>query len=362
MSEASPVRGRHRRRLRREVRWGITAFLLLLVVEYLVIPELTGARRSLHLLGQVNVAYLILAFALEGGALFAYARLTHTVLPRGGPNLWRLFRINTSALAVSHVVPGGTAPGAGLAYRLLGDAGVQGADAAFGLAIQGVGSAVVLNLVFWIALVVSIFLHGYNPLYAVGAGAGVLLMAAFGSVVILLLRGKHWAVDVVGRIGNKLPLINGDALAAAVERIADRLRALLDERALLKRAIVWAAANWLLDAASLWVFIVAFGKVMSPIDLLVAYGLANVLAVIPITPGGLGIVEGVLIPTIAGFGVGKAVAGLGVLSYRLVNFWLPIPVGAGCYVSLRFSSDAGVRRKLQAARDQVVEHHPSAGP
>src|SRR5579884_145973 len=92
MSEASPVRGRHRRRLRREVRWGITAFLLLLVVEYLVIPELTGARRSIHLLGQVNVAYLILAFALEGGALFAYARLTHTVLPRGGPNLWRLFR------------------------------------------------------------------------------------------------------------------------------------------------------------------------------------------------------------------------------------------------------------------------------
>ena len=48
----------------------------------------------------------------------------------------------------------------------------------------------------------------------------------------------------------------------------------------------WAAANWLLDAASLWVFVAAFGHVISPVDLLTAYGLANILAAMPITPGG----------------------------------------------------------------------------
>ena len=94
----------------------------------------------------------------------------------------------------------------------------------------------------------------------------------------------------------------------------------------------WAALNWILDAASLWVFIFAFGHAVSPIDLLVAYGLANILAVIPITPGGLGVVEGVLIPTLVGFGTPKATAILGVLSYRLVNFWLPIPLGGVAYL------------------------------
>ena len=67
--------------------------------------------------------------------------------------------------------------------------------------------------------------------------------------------------------------------------------------------MIWAAANWLFDAASLWVFLFAFGQAVLPIDLLVAYGLANILAVIPITPGGLGVIEGVLIPTLVGFGV-----------------------------------------------------------
>ena len=332
------------------------------MILYLLVPEVAGARKSLNDLTQVNIAYLILGFVLEGASLAAYAQLTYTVLPAGGPNRWRLFRINTSTLAVSHVVPGGTAPGTGLAYRLLGDAGVQGADAAFGLAIQGAGSAVVLNLIFWLALVVSIFFHGYNALYGIAAGVGVLLLGSFGGVVILLLRGRHRAVDVVRRLADRMPFLRGDALATGVERIADRLRALLEERALLRRAVGWAAANWLLDAASLWVFIVAFHKVVSPIDLLVAYGLANVLAVIPITPGGLGIVEGVLIPTLHGFGVAKPVAALGVLSYRLVNFWLPIPAGGATYLSLRFSTDTGWRQRLAVAHAEVSTHPSNHTP
>ena len=358
MSVAPGQAPARRRRIPKQVRWTVSIFLVALVVEYLVLPQLAGARRSLYLLGRVNVAYLILGVGLEFAALVAYAQLTHTVLPAGGPSRWRLLRINTSSLAVTHVVPGGTAPGTGLSYRLLTESGVQGADAAFGLAMQGVGSAVVLNLIFWVALIISIFLRGYNPLYGVAAGVGVLLMAAFAGVVLLLLRGRHHAVEVVRRAGNHVPFVNGDALAAAVERIAERLRALIDDAEVLKRAIVWAAANWLLDAASLWVFVIAFGKVLGPVELLVAYGLANVLAVIPVTPGGLGIVEGVLIPTMVGFGATKSVATLGVLGYRLVNFWLPIPAGAGTYLSLRFSGESWRSRVRRARQEHVAGQSP----
>ncbi|HLX87654.1 MAG TPA: YbhN family protein, partial [Acidimicrobiales bacterium] len=356
MSDTAGTAVRRRPRLRREIRWTISAFLLLLVVELLVIPELSGpTSQFLNLVTQVNVAYLLLAVALEGAALVAYAQLTHTVLPPEGPSRWRLWRINTSSLALTHVIPGGTATGSALSFRLLTDSGVQGADAAFGLAIQGVGSAVVLNLIFWMALVVSLFFHGYNPLYGTAAGAGIVLMGLFGGVVILLLRGRPRAVEVVRRVADFLPLLKGDRLAAAVERIADRLRDMLDDRPVLIRAIVWAAANWLLDAASLWVFLLAFHTLISPIDLLVAYGLANVLAVIPITPGGLGIVEGVLIPTLHGFGASKPAAGAAVLGYRLINFWLPIPVGFATYLSLRFSRGTGWRQRLEVARHEAAQ-------
>ena len=331
------------------LRWAVTVVVLLFVLEYLLLPDIASARKSITLLGRVNVAGLLIATGLEVLSLLAYAELTHTVLSPDAPGRFRLFRVNMSSLAVSHVLPGGTAPGTAVSYRLLTtDLAVPPATAAFGLAVQGVGSAVVLNVIFWLALLISIPLSGYNKLYGFGALAGAVLFGLFGATVALLTSGESRVGAWLHRVAAKLPFVDADRLTNLVQTIADRLRILLRDRSLRRQALEWAAANWLLDAASLWVFVFAFGHAVSPIDLLVAYGLANVLAVLPITPGGLGVVEGILIPTLVGFHVPKPVAILGVLSYRLVNFWLPIPAGGGAYLSLRFG--AGAKRAHRRRR------------
>jgi uncharacterized protein (TIRG00374 family) len=352
MEEAAAIAVR-RRRVRRQVKWGFYAIALFVILEYLVLPQLAGARKSIDLLGKINVAYVIAGVALEAAALVSYSQLTHTVLRHEGPPRSRLLRINMSSLAVSHIMPGGTAPGTAVAYRLLTQSGVNGADAGFALAMQGVGSALVLNSILWSALLVSVFLHGYNPLYAVAAGAGVVLMGLFAAVVVALTRGRNRSVEVIRRWAGHVPFLHGDKVANQVRRVAVRLGRFLSERQLLTRAVGWAAAFWLLDASSLFVFIAALGKIVSPIDLLVAYGLAFVIAVIPVTPSGLGVIEGVLIPTLVGFGVPRPTAILGVLGYRLVNFWLPIPVGGIAYLSLRFTNE-GWRHPLRQAGEAVV--------
>ena len=343
-----------RRRVRRQVKWGVYAVGLFLILDYLVLPQLAGARKSLNLLGKVNFAYVIAGVVLEAASLVSYSQLTHTVLRREGPRRSRLLRINLSSLAVSHIMPGGTAPGTAVAYRLLTQSGIAGADAGFALAMQGVGSALVLNSILWLALLVSVFVHGYNPLYAVAAGAGVVLMGIVAGLVLALTRGRHRSIEIIRRWAGHLPFLDGDKLAVQVaHRVAERLAQFLADPQVLMSAIGWAAAFWLLDAASLFVFVAALGKIVSPVDLLVAYGLAQVLAVIPITPSGLGVIEGVLIPTLVGFGVPRGTAILGVLGYRLVNFWLPIPVGGIAYLSLRFSGE-GWGQRLRHARDEVA--------
>ena len=337
--------------------------MVVLLAEYLVVPELAGARKSLAALRRVNVGFLVAGVVLEAAALLSYAALTRAVLPQGVIRLGRLVRIDLSSFATSHVVPGGSAPATALSYRLLTESGVEGPDAGFALATQGLGSAVVLNAIFWVVLVISLFIHGYNPLYLVAAGVGVVLIGAFAAIMLLLLEGRERSVEVVRRIADKLPFLDGDRTAALISRVADRMRTLVADRELLRRAVGWAAANWLLDAASLWVFIAAFGRLISPIDLLVAYGLANILAVIPLTPGGLGVIEGVLIPTLSGFGLDKGVATVAVLAYRLVNFWLPIPIGGGCYLSLRLESVHGFRQRIQEVRNvasSATEEHSTS--
>ncbi len=141
-----------------------------------------------------------------------------------------------------------------------------------------------------------------------------------------------------------------------VEQVAGRLREIARDRDLVERAAIWASLNWLLDAASLFVFVRAFGEWANVVGLLVAFGLANVLAVIPITPGGLGVVETTLVAVLIGFGVDSAVAGLAVPTYRLAEFWLPIPLGGLAYLSLRRDQRAG---KLSEAGRRAYAHPSS---
>jgi uncharacterized protein (TIRG00374 family) len=322
-------------KIKKPVKRLVMLLLLLLVIEYLVLPQIPGIRHSLSLIGDANVWLLLIGVVLEAIALLSYAELTRAVLPlETRPGLGRVFRIDLSTLAVSHIVPGGSAVGAGLGYRLLTEAGVGSTDAGFALGTQGIGSAVVLNLLLWLALVISIPLHGFNPVYVTAAAVGAVLIGAFALLVLALTRGEARAAKVFRAIARKVPFLDEEKVHRMVHRLAARLRALLRDWRLLLRAIGWATANWTFDAASLWVFIAAYGKPPGPVELMVAYGLANVLAAIPITPGGLGVVEAVLTATLVGFGIPRGVAILGVITWRLVNFWLPIPVGGLAYASL----------------------------
>ncbi|HZD72067.1 MAG TPA: YbhN family protein [Actinomycetes bacterium] len=314
------------------------------VVIHFLVPQIAGVHRALYRLGQVKVPWLLLAIALELASILAYTLLTRAVLLHSRPPRFDvLLRTQLSTLAVNHVVPGGAAAGGALGYRLLTEAGLPGTDTAFALATQSAGSAVVLNVLLWTGLVVSIPVHGYNPLYGTAGVLGALLIAAFAAVVVLLMRGEERAVKLLRVVAGRLPMLDPDRVVAIVRRLADRLRTLAADRALVGRATGWAVGNWLLDAASLWVFVGAFGHWARFEDLIVAFGLANVLAVLPITPSGLGVVEFVLTSTLVGFGTPRDIALLGVIGYRVLNFWLPIPLGGLAYLSLR--AERGVRER-----------------
>lgn len=341
-------------RFSKPVKRAVTALAIALVVEYLVLPQIAGVRKSLSLLGNLNLGLVALGFVLEAAALVAYAKLTEAVLPADGrPPLATILRIDLSTLAVSHLLPGGAAAGTGLGYRLMAENGITGSDAGFALAAQGVGSAAVLNVLLWLGLVVSIPARGFNPLYGTAAVVGAVIIGAIALAIFTLTRGEDRAARLVCRTASRIPFLDEQGIEAGVHRVAARLQALIQDRNVAVRALVWATANWLLDAAALWVFVAAFGHLVGVDALIVSYGLANVLAAIPITPGGLGVVEAMLTSTLVGFGTPRGIAILGVVGYRLVNFWLPIPVGGLAALSLRVGPGAS-RSERQAELDRLA--------
>ena len=158
---------------------------------------------------------------------------------------------------------------------------MRGPDAGFALATSGLGSAVVLNVILWIALLVSIPAAGFNPLYVTAAIVGVVIMGLFAAIVIGLIKGEEAAERALRAVARRVKWLDEERTGAVVNRLAKRLRELMSEPQLLRRVILWAVVNWLLDAASLWVFLRAFGATVRPDGLFVAFGLANVLAALP---------------------------------------------------------------------------------
>jgi len=240
----SPPHHPRRQWLPRNVKITLMVLLLFFIGEYILLPELASARREFHQLSHLNFLWLILGALLEVAALAAYAELTHTVLSPGAPPRFRIFRINMWALAISHVLPGGTVPGTAASYRLLTESGeVSGSTAAFGLATQGIGSAVVLNIIFWLALLISIPLQGYNPAYGFAAILGVVLLAIFAGVVFLLTRGEKQAAVFIRKVADRLPFVRAETVTALVQKVADRMKILFSSTDLLMRAGIWAAAT-----------------------------------------------------------------------------------------------------------------------
>jgi uncharacterized protein (TIRG00374 family) len=321
---------------RRRFRLTVKLLLFMAVIYYFVFPLLPNFGNAFKDLRRVEPVLLAVGFSLEMVALWCYAPLMKAALGEAGEHLsnGRLYRIQMSTRALSSIVPGGSAASSALGYRLMTLSSVAGPDAGFALATVGLGSAVVLNLILWCGLLVSIPIRGVNPLYGVTALVGVVVMMIAAGLVVGVMDGSGRAERIVRWIARKLGM-NERRAAIVLSRVGERLEQLISDRRLLGRVAFWAALNWLLDVAALWVFLRAFNVSMQADALIIAFGIANVLAAIPVTPGGLGYVDTGYIGMLVGFGAGPRAAALGVASYRFAQLFFPILLGGMLYLSLR---------------------------
>jgi uncharacterized protein (TIRG00374 family) len=232
--------------------------------------------------------------------------------------------------AVSSLVPGGAATSAALQYEMLVHEGIPPGRAASGMTAGSV-------IVFGTLLLLNILAL---PMVVLGVSVpGSLLAAAWVSAVLLLgivllgslaLRGDRF-LTAVGRAAqwvlNKLR-----RRRQPVRNLPERL---LRQRTAVARAVggrwwqalLAAAGKWVFDYLTLVFALAAVGARPNVALVLVAYSAATLLGQIPLTPGGLGVVEAGLTGTLALIGVGGGAAVLATLAYRLFNYWLYLPAG-----------------------------------
>jgi uncharacterized protein (TIRG00374 family) len=271
---------------------------------------------------------------------------------------------NQASTAVANTVPGGGALGVGITFTMYQSWGFKSSEITRSVVVSGIWNTFIKLGLPVIALAL-LAIQGDVSGGLVGASiAGVAVLA--GAIVVfgLILHSDQLASRV------------GVGLARVVSVFRRMLRKSTitdwDERAikfrkrtsgLLERRWLHLTVSSIISHLSLYlVLLLALRHVgvaeveVSWIRVLAAFAFVRLISALPITPGGLGVVE---LGYAAALGIGvdditKAQIVAAVLVFRFITYFLPIPAGTAAYVFWRRNTSWRTTPQERAARAEAA--------
>jgi len=278
--------------------------------------------------------------------LATYAFVWMSVTP--GLGFWRAMVMTQSTTAVTNTVPGGSAIGVGMTYVMLGGWGYSRSKTSVAVLVSGVWNAFAKLGLPVLALALVALQGGASGARVTAALLGIAGLVGAVIVFALMLRSEEGARRfgiLAGRVASRLlrlvrrPPVHGWELATVKFRTRT-----LD---LLEHGWGPITAATLVSHLSLYlVLLVTLRQVgvsnaeVGWAEVLAVFAFARLATAIPLTPGGAGVVEAVLIGGLVAAGGPREQVTAAVLVFRALTWALPILVGVVCYLWWRRQSFA----------------------
>jgi hypothetical protein len=277
---------------------------------------------------------VVVAAVAETISLLFFALVQRRLLSAGGVDvgMGSLAGITVAGNAIANSLPAGGAFATVFAYRQFRRVGADEALATWTLlAVTGV-TALALALIALIGLAIA---GEQGPVS--GIGFFIALLVAAPVIGGLVLWKPRWLAIIgvpVVRVLQKAVRWPHRPPEEVMDGVVRRLVAVEPHPKDWLASLVFACGNWTADCGCLVLAFLAVGAPVPLRGLLLAYGAAQVAANLPITPGGLGVVEGSLTIALVAFGGSTAETVAAVLMYRLLSFWVLLPIGWGAWGAL----------------------------
>lgn len=322
---------RRRSTVRSVLRHPVTRTLPALAVVVAAVWILRGQLPALSTIRDAVLAaqlqWVIGAFAVQMVAMHMLARLQNVVVAAFGGEMSRRRSelVTYASTAVTQGLPAGGAFAAGYNYRWLTVAGLTPGNAVVALTLSTGVSMLALGVVY--SATISPQVAGWmaddvhNIVLAACVAAGI--AAVVGALEVARRRVPAPSVEAPPGAGWKVKLTL--ALAEIV-----RL-----PRVVWHRVFALTTAKWAFDLLCLIAACLAVGIEVGVASLATLHVATQVARQIPLTPGGIGIVEAGLVAGLVALGFDAGAAAAAVAIYRMCTYWFPLVAGAGSIPLLR---------------------------
>jgi uncharacterized membrane protein YbhN (UPF0104 family) len=323
--ETPVVKLPRKRSRKRQVVGGALAVAVVAGVFVFVLPKIADYRDVWGVVEALSWQQLL---ALAGATLLnlaTYAPASMAALP--GLKFRQAFVVTQASTASTYIAPGGAAPGIAVSYAMLRGWGFKGRAVTLAVTVIGVWNQLAIFGFPVVALALLAIAGERNPLLETVALIGLAVFVAGVGVFAAGLSSRSLAYGV------------GEFAALIVSRLKTLIRqdpvtwgggSLVRFRretiGLLRRR--WHVLTVAILAGQLTVFVVLLVALrvldvpssdVSGIEVFASWSIIRVLGSLPITPGGLGIVELGLTSLLVGFGGGQPEVVAAVLVYRFLT-------------------------------------------
>jgi putative heme transporter len=308
------------------VRWVVlgVAVVVLGVELALVWDQLA---RAWHSVLSANWWWVLAAVAAAMLSLHSFAQIQRTLLRSAGVTVkqWRSETAFYAGNALSTTLPGGPVLSATFIYRQQRIWGATPIVASWQLVMSGVLQIVGLAL---LGLGGAFFLGAKNNPFSL-----IFTLGGFIALIVLAqtVASRPELIDGIGvRVLSRFNSLRGKPADTGLSKwreTLEDLEAVSLSRRELSVAFGWSMFNWIADVACLLFAAWAAGGHPSLAGLTVAYAAARAVGAIPLMPGGLLVVEAVLVPGLVTSGMSVPSAISAMLIYRLVSWIFIAAIG-----------------------------------
>jgi uncharacterized membrane protein YbhN (UPF0104 family) len=287
-----------------------------------VLPRIASYGSVLHQLGTVSAGWIA---ALAAGSLIDIVTTAFpwmAVLPQ--LRFLSALAFTQASTALTTLLPGGAPLGMAISFGFLRRLRVDRGHAAFAVAVTGIWSQVMI-LVYPLIGSILVFATGQlSTSTALIAGVSAVAGAAIVGLAVAALRSPSAALWLGNTAARFVAWVKGLVHGAPPTWTGESLVRLREERmVLLRRRWPVLTASTLANQLSAYlVFEFSLRAVgisiaqLPPSEAFLAWAIGRVISSLPLTPGGIGVVELGMIGTLVGFGAPHAHVVAAVLLYR----------------------------------------------
>ena len=167
----------------------------------------------------------------------------------------------------------------------------------------------------------------------------LMVLAVIAIVVILFLlifmsinpnfgkRVDGWIIGLVRRFYKKNSEELEDKIHDVINGFQDTMKMVISNKRVLYYALPLSFIIWIFEVFRVYFVFLAFGANVSPIVIGEVFILASLAGMIPLLPGGLGAVDGIMIIFYSAAGISASISAAATVIERLISFWMTTIVG-----------------------------------